>query len=150
MFEFYNGALKEVQYERSQLLALTSDTKTVLESKVIEVKPGFSTETVLVFSEKGNESFGSRPSDLVVKFEQEPHDSFVRKGDDLIYTHKLTLEDALMSQTVAVKTLDSRTVQVCPDEVISPDTRLVVKGEGMPVGLTGKVFADTKTQLVPV
>ena len=95
----------------------------------------------------GHESFGAHPSNLIVKFAQKPLANFQRKGDDLIYTHSLTLVQALHMQPVAVDTLDSRKVFVAPTDVISPSTELRVANEGMPRELTGNPVDDTTTQL---
>ena len=50
----------------------------------------------------------------------------------MIYIHTLTLEDALCSRPISVKTLDGRTVNVNLDIMITPQTIHVVPGEGMP------------------
>lgn len=95
--EFYNGCLKKVNYQRMVLL---HDGKTCREKSdeiSVEVKPGFSEKTVLSFSNKGNEAEGHKPSKLIVKFTQVPNESYRRKENDLIYTHKISLEEALIS-----------------------------------------------------
>jgi len=63
----------------------------------------------------------------------------------LIYTHSLTLLEAIQMQPVAVNTLDNRKVYVAPTDVITPHTELRVAGEGMPRSLTGDIVADTVT-----
>ena len=50
-------------------------------------------------------------------------------------------------QPVAIDSLDNRKVFVAPQEVITPQTELRVKGEGMPRELSGDIVADTATQL---
>lgn len=76
-------------------------------------------------------------------FNQLPMPNYKREGDDLIYTHTLTLIEALEMQPVAVNTLDNRRVFVAPTEVISPQTELRVPGEGMPRAVTGDIVVDT-------
>ena len=68
MFEFYNGAVKEVNYARTKLLVSTDATETIPERLSVTILPGFSEETELRFKEKGHEAFGSKNSDLVIKF----------------------------------------------------------------------------------
>ena len=46
--------------------------------------------------------------------------NFVRKGDDLVYTHTLTLMEALQMSPITVDTLDNRKVFVAPTDVITP------------------------------
>ena len=71
----------------------------------------------------------------------------MRRGDDLIVTSDITLTEAIQMKPQSVQTLDSRKVFVSPEELITPQTELVVSGEGMPRGQTGDVVMDTITQL---
>jgi DnaJ family protein B protein 13 len=131
--EFYNGCLKKISYNR---LGLMHDGRTQREIPVdieVEVKPGFSEKTVLTFANKGNEAEGHKPSNVVVSFVQEPHATLKRKDNDLIYTHAVTLEQALQSEPVKIKVLDGRSIIATIDEIISPQTVKVVEGEGMPI-----------------
>ena len=99
----------------------------------VEVKPGFSEATSLTYPSKGNEAEGHKPSRLVIKFAQVADAFYRRKGNDLIYTHTITLEEALQSQPVKIKALDGRTIIVAIDEVITPQSVKSVDGEGMPI-----------------
>ena len=75
--------------------------------------------------------------------------NYQRKGDDIIYTHTVTLKEALQMQPIAVTTLDNRKVFVAPNEIVSPQTELRVPGEGMPRAMTGDIIVDTTTQQMP-
>ena len=69
LFEFYNGAIKKCNYERKVLIDPSQgNTKPVAESLKIEVLPGYSEKTRLVFSGRGHESFGAHTSNLIVTF----------------------------------------------------------------------------------
>jgi len=66
--EFYNGAIKQVEYQRN---IVQHDAKTVVsESSVqqVEVKPGFSESSELVFAKMGHQSPNQVSSNLVVRF----------------------------------------------------------------------------------
>jgi len=69
LFEFYNGALKEVSYERAYIYSNEEGLRTCEDEITIEVKPGYCEKTVLRFPGLGNEAFGASASDLVVRFE---------------------------------------------------------------------------------
>lgn len=90
------------------------------EEMTIEVKPGYSEKTVLTFSSKGNEAEGHNPSKLIIRFIQKPHETYRRKDDDLIYTHRITLEEALLSLPIKIKALDGRNLITTVDEIITP------------------------------
>ena len=65
----------------------------------IEIKPGYDTDKVIVFPSKGNEAFAYHQSKLNIHFALSNEDvngvtinnSYVRDGDNLIYTHCLSL-----------------------------------------------------------
>jgi len=147
LYEFYNGSVKEVNYARQQMLSSTNGSVVNAERFQVTILPGYSEETKLVFEGRGHEAFGAHTSNLVICLKQKPLANFVRKGDDLVYTHTLSLVDALQMQPVGVDTLDNRKVFVAPSDVITPQMELKVAGEGMPRALTGDVVNDTTTQL---
>lgn len=51
----------------------------------------------------------------------------------MIYTHKISLEEALLSQPVKIKALDGRNIVTTIDEIITPQTVKLIEGEGMPI-----------------
>lgn len=134
IFEFYNGSLKTVEYKRKQLQRDGKTLNEVEESLTIEVKPGDDETTVLEFPERGNQAYAHKQAVLRVnlRLKNEPVSCFKRKGDDLHYTHNMSLEDALATKPVHLKTLDQRSLILSIDETISPQLVHVVAGEGMP------------------
>lgn len=84
---------------------LQNDKKTVKAQREdfnVEVKPGYSELTVLEFPSKGNQAYSHHPSKLIIKFSQIANDQYKRKGNDLTYTHKITLEQAILSEPVQI------------------------------------------------
>lgn len=121
LFEFYNGALKEVSYKINKLLGGSTETEEEDKMIKITVKPGYGEHTTLRFSKLGNQSFGASPSDLIIKFVlNEPTGGFVRDGDNLHYFVKLSLIEALESKPAKIETLDGRCILVTPNEMITP------------------------------
>jgi DnaJ-class molecular chaperone len=57
----------------------------------------------------------------------------VRNGNNLIYSHKITLLEALTSAPIQFQTIDGETIRFTADEVINPETRKVFQGKGMPI-----------------
>lgn len=112
----------------------------------IEVKPGDDTDTEHVFSQRGNEAYVQPQSALRVKFGQkaEPNCPYRRKGNDLWYTHSLSLEDALSVSPVQIETLDYKPLVVSIDQTITPQLVHKVAGQGMPIkgkpGQRGDLF----------
>jgi DnaJ family protein B protein 13 len=132
--ELYNGCIKTVTYKKK---AISYDLRTTENKEVsidVEIFKGYDKDTVLTYKEMGNEAPGVRNSDLIIHIREKNHKCFKRVNkNDLIYTHKISLIQALNSDPVILKTLDNRIVPISVDEIISPSTIKVVYGEGMPI-----------------
>lgn len=61
------------------------------------------------------------------------HADYKRCGNDLIYTKRITLQEALAQKPVTLKTLDGRCLTVTCADQISPQSIQLVRGEGMPI-----------------
>jgi len=72
-------------------------------------------------------------ADLLVKIVELPHDKFKRKGNDLIYIHKLSLYDALCMTPFDLETLDHRIITITAEQVINPKYKFPIANEGMPI-----------------
>ncbi len=57
----------------------------------IDVKKGWKAGTKITFPKEGDERPGTEPADIIFVLEEKPHPLFKREGDDLIYTHNVTL-----------------------------------------------------------
>jgi DnaJ-class molecular chaperone len=133
LIEFYNGCMKKVTYERKKLLHDGKTARAQRHEMEVEIKPGFSEHTTLTYTQKGNEAEGHKPSNIVIQFKQLPHPFLKRKDNDLIYTHSVSLEQALLSEPVKIKALDGRNIIATIDEIINPQTVKIIEGEGMPI-----------------
>ena len=75
----------------------------------------------------------TRVADLLIKIVELSHARYKRKGNDLIYVHKLSLYDALCATPLELETLDHRILTITVDEVINPKYKKAIEGEGMPI-----------------
>ena len=99
----------------------------------IEVKPGWKKGTKITFTEKGNGHPNVLPADLVFVIDEKPHNVYKRDRNDLMFTHKVPLSEALTGTTVTLNTLDGRTLTIPCNDVITPYYEKVVHNEGMPI-----------------
>ncbi|MED6174785.1 hypothetical protein PIB30_072276 [Stylosanthes scabra] len=129
--DLYKGTTKKMKISRDVTDA--SGPTTVEEILTIEIKPGWKKGTKITFPEKGNEQRGLIPADLVFIIDEKPHRVFKRDGNDLVFTQKVPLVDALTGYTVHLTTLDDRNLTIPINSIISPTYEEVVKGEGMPI-----------------
>ena len=105
---------------------------------MVQVDPGFSNKTVLTFRGEGHQAPKQPNGNLVVLFKEKKHQNFCRSGDNLIYTHKCSLEEALQAAPVRVRLPDGRCFTQCFDEMVSPQTVRCIAGEGMPCANGGR------------
>lgn len=82
--------------------------------------------------------------------EEKPHPRFKREGNDLVYTERPSLVDALTGHTVHLVHLDSKPLDVPVKDVVSPNSVKVVKGKGMPVSKQPGNYGDLRIRFEPV
>ena len=127
--ELYNGAVKKISINRKRF---NESGMLVEQSKllVVNVKKGWKKGTKVTFPNEGNESAGALPQDVVfVIQEAESTDGYVRDGNNLIYTYKISLADALTDCSLQVPTLDGRILSIACPEVISPQYEKPIEGK---------------------
>jgi curved DNA-binding protein len=85
----------------------------------------------------GNSKNGGPPGDLYLKVEIASNDKFSRSGDDLIVQHLITFSEACLGTKIEVETLEGKKfmVKVAPGTV--HDSRLRIRGYGLPAGPLG-------------
>ncbi|KAA3671353.1 DnaJ subfamily A member 1 [Paragonimus westermani] len=110
--------------------------KVVREKKVIEVPidKGMADGESIRFAGDGDREPGLEAGDIIIHIDEQPHERFVRRRMDLIYTMSLTLSEALCGFTRTVDTLDGRTLLMTskPGEVFTNSEYREIEGEGMP------------------
>ena len=132
--ELYSGCVKTVKYKKQKLNYDLRTTNIEEVTQDVEIFKGYDSSTVITFKEKGNDSPGYVSSDLNVYIKELPHNVFKRiNKNDLLYIQDITLVKALNSEPVCLYTLDGRRLAISIDEIITPNTVKIVKGEGMPI-----------------
>ena len=90
---------------------------------------------------EGHQQPGRDPSNLYINFVNTAVDSsspdfkvaerYTRMKNDLLYKHKITLQDALQCSPVKIPLLDGRQILLAIDQIITPKTIKKIEGEGM-------------------
>eukprot|EP00887_Chlorella_sp_A99_P005312 scaffold1.g5312.t1 len=106
----------------------------------VHIEPGHRHGSKIVFrGEAGSDSPDVAPGDLIFILEQKDHSEFKRIGSDLFFEKQVSLVEALTGAHFHVKHLDERVLDISSSGgVVTPDSWMVVKGEGMP--LHGRPF----------
>lgn len=100
--ELYIGCQKRIEYKRIVLKDDKMSTATVTEIKTIEIKKGYSKETKVIFYGEGNESPIFPSTQLTFQIVEIPDHRFRRSGNDLIYTVKIPLLNALLAVPIQI------------------------------------------------
>jgi len=71
---------------------------------------------------------------VVIQVQEMPHETFKRKGADLLMEKEVTLLEALTGIDFVLKHLDGRKIRIknAPGEVIKPEDIKTVENHGMP------------------
>ncbi len=77
---------------------------------------------------------GGTPGDLYLKVDIAPHKHYQREGDNLIFERKIPFSQACLGAKVDVETLDGKTFKVNVPPGIQGDSKLRLKGYGLPDG----------------
>ncbi|KAF7312529.1 DnaJ-domain-containing protein [Mycena indigotica] len=142
--ELYSGTTKRLKVGR-KLIDGTNEEKV----HEIHVQPGWKSGTKVRFPHAGNDVPGGEAQDLVFVVEEKPHETFERKGNDLLCKVSIPLLDALTGSggKKVVEALDGRKLQIAvPPGVVKPFQETIVSNEGMPIRKDGSV--RTKGNLV--
>lgn len=99
---------------------------------LIDVEKGMADGQMVTFEGQTDEMPDHANGDVKFKIVTVPHDRFARNGDDLHYTLRVTLSEALIGVHRQVRQLDGRLVKIDTDKIISPGEEVVIAGEGMP------------------
>ncbi len=86
----------------------------------------------------GNSRNGGPPGDLYLKVDIAANDTFARDGDDLVTQKLITFSEACFGTTIEVETLENKKFVVKVAAGTTHDSRLRLKGHGLPIGPLGE------------
>ncbi|XP_068697503.1 dnaJ protein homolog 1-like [Montipora foliosa] len=109
----------------------------------VKIKPGWKAGTKITFPKEGDRKPGIVPADVVLIIKDKPHSLFKRDScNNLLYTAKITLREALTGVRVEVPTIDGRKIRLPLNEVVRPDFSSRIQGEGLPLPKNPSKKAD--------
>jgi DnaJ-class molecular chaperone len=127
--ELYNGCVKKFTISRKRFNA---DNELVEESKqlVIKIQPGWKKATKITFPNEGGEGPEILPADVVFVIQEtaDANPGYAREGNNLVYTYRLPLSDALTDCSLQIPTLDDRVLSLACPEVVSPYYEKLIPG----------------------
>jgi len=110
--------------------------KVVKERKVLsaDIDKGAPHGQKYTFHGESDEYPDREPGDVILVVNEQPHDTFKRKGADILMEKEITLLDSLTGVDFTVKHLDGKMIRVKskPGQVIKPDTLMTIEEKGLP------------------
>ena len=101
--ELFQGSTKRITYSRivdtSTSITETKSDKQRMKMDVY-VKPGMKDGTQIRYPGLGNQIDLKHVGDLVIELKAQSHPTMVRNGNNLVYSHKITLLEALTSAPI--------------------------------------------------
>ncbi|XP_043996245.1 dnaJ homolog subfamily B member 13 [Gambusia affinis] len=131
--DLFHGCIKKIKISRR---VMNEDEQTSsIKDKIltIEVKPGWTEGTRIIFPKEGDQGPNCIPADIVFIVREKPHHLFTRQLSDLIYKAKISLEMALTGFSVDVETLDGKLLTIPVNDIVHLSYKKVLSGEGMPL-----------------
>lgn len=87
------------------------------------------------FSLRGKGNAGARngvAGDLIVQIQEEKNDTFIRNGENIIYSLFISISQAVLGDSIEIPTIDGTTTVKIPAGIQSGDT-VRIKGKGLPI-----------------
>ncbi len=110
-----------------------------IQNVTVKVPAGIEAGKKLRLKGKGGTApMGGEPGDLYLKVEIAPHQLFVRDGDDLTMNIQVPFTEACLGTRVEVTTLEDKKFNVKIPPGTNCDSKLRVKGHGLPHGPMGE------------
>ncbi|MDH4319832.1 MAG: DnaJ domain-containing protein [Desulfobulbaceae bacterium] len=104
----------------------------------VKIPKGIESGKRLRLSGKGAPSATGGPSgDLYLKVRVQEHPLFVRDGDDLIMEKRIPFSEACLGSEIEVETLEGKKFKVKVPAGVQQESRLRIKGHGLPSGPIG-------------
>jgi DnaJ homolog subfamily A member 2 len=110
--------------------------KVYKDRKVLEVniEKGMVHGQKIKFSGEADEIPGTLPGDVIIVIQEKEHETFRRKGADLVMAMELELQEALCGFVKTITHLDNRVlkIEIPPGKVVKHDSVKLIGSEGMP------------------
>jgi curved DNA-binding protein len=126
--EILSGAQKTISLRRG------NETQNVS----VKIPKGIKAGQKLRLAGKGTPSpYGGPAGDLYLIINEEPHPVFTRDGNDLLIEQKVPFSKACLGSEISVKSLEGKELKVKVPAGIQTQSKLRLKGHGLPSGKTG-------------
>jgi len=129
-------SLEDILEGAERQLTLRKNGKT--ENVSVKIPRGIEEGKKLRLKGKGvGAPMGGMPGDLYLKVQLEPHKLFERNGEDLVLSRHISYSDACLGTKIEIVALGGKKIVVNVPSGTNGDSRLRIKGQGLPSGPIG-------------
>jgi curved DNA-binding protein len=129
--------LEDVLQGAEKTVSLRQNGKT--QNVSVKVPRGIESGKRLRLAGKGaSSSSGGSPGDLYLKINIAPHSHFCREGDDLVIEKRIPFSKACLGTDVEITSLEGKRFKVKVPAGVQQESRLRIKGYGLPTGPIGE------------
>jgi len=129
-------SLNEVLSGSEKTISLRRENKT--ENVSVKIPKGIKAGQKLRLAGKGSPSpYGGPPGDLFLIITEQAHPIFTREGNNLVVEQRIPFSKACLGSEISVESLEGKELKVKIPAGIQPQSKLRLKGHGLPAGKTG-------------
>lgn len=130
-------SLEDVLHGAEKTISLRQNGKN--QNVSVKVPKGIESGKRLRLNGKGAPSgSGGPPGDLYLKVNVAPHPDFSRDGDDLIHEKRIPFSKACLGTEIEITSLEGKRFKVKVPAGVQQESRLRIKGYGLPSGPIGE------------
>lgn len=132
--QLYTGCTKKLKITRKVYDANTNSIRKEDKTYEVPIKKGWKDGTKVTYAGAGDILPNAPPQDIVFVVSEKKHPKFTREGDNLVYTVKIALKDALIGNgTIDIPTLAGTKLPIRLNDIVNPGTKKVYANQGMPL-----------------
>jgi curved DNA-binding protein len=129
-------SLQDVLFGNEKQITLRTNGKSTNVS--VKIPKGIEEGKKLRLKGKGGSAPpGGTPGDLFLKIQLETHDLYERDGEDLVFYKRIAFSDVCLGAKIEIESLDGKKFMVSVPPGTNGDSRLRIKGQGLPSGPIG-------------
>jgi len=129
-------SLNDVLSGSEKTISLRRENKT--DNVSVKIPKGIKAGQKLRLAGKGAPSpYGGAPGDLFLIITEQAHPVFTREGTNLVVEQRIPFSKACLGSEISVESLEGKELKVKIPAGIQPQSKLRLKGHGLPAGKTG-------------
>jgi len=129
-------SLNEILSGTQKTISLRRENRA--ENVSVKIPKGIKAGQKLRLAGKGSPSpYGGPQGDLYLIIKEEHHPVFTREGDNLLIEQRIPFSKACLGSEISIRSLEGKELKVKVPPGIQPQSKLRLKGHGLPTGKTG-------------